>query len=73
MNFYAFQTRYSPHIHVKPLETVDDFNQVLEAVKSPSVVWVLRSFEAWNFSDAQSQAVQLKATGHGENSWAAQP
>jgi hypothetical protein len=71
VNFYAFQTRYSDHLHVKPLETSEDFAKVLEAVKSPSVVWVLRSFEAMNFSDAESQAKQLKAAGHGEQSWAA--
>jgi predicted RNA-binding Zn-ribbon protein involved in translation (DUF1610 family) len=65
--FYAYQTRYSDHINIKP----HDLEEVIEACKSPSVVWVLRHFEASSFDEAQTIAAEEKKKGHGMDTYAA--
>lgn len=64
--FYAYQTKFSETIHVKALATANDFDDLLEAVKSPSVRWVHRQVKAINFQAAVSEAARLKKLGQGE-------
>ncbi len=69
MNAYlAYRTRYSEHLHVKP----HDDDEAMEAMKSPSVVWVCRHFEAENFDAASNEARRIFNRGEGIVTFAGQ-
>lgn len=59
--YFAYRTRFSDHLHIKP----HDDAQAMEAMSSPSVVWVCRHFEAGNFDAATCEARRIFKRGEG--------
>lgn len=59
--WYAYQNRWNPGLFVKPY----NHDEAVEALNSPSIVWVLKHIEARTQEEALALAAEEQAKGHG--------